>query len=389
MLMGNGDIGVVAGGTTATAQTFYFAKNDFWGSAWAPTHGVLINSLLSMGTLSISSPTPSANPASAYQMVQDILHAEVRTAMQLGASTVTMSSWTADSGNIFVTELSVPAGGAPATVKIDLGMPPNDVTVKHTTYPFSVGASGAVLWATRSNNATVIDTPGNIGGSADPMDYETRVGVAVAAVGSTLTSVTTGPADVSGLVTVNPGATVPIVTVFQNDTRIGPAGPSPAALEGMAVAKVSALAPGDVDSLRTEHQSWWKSFWLESYFRLGDPVLEAFYYGALYAIGSASRAGHVPPAIFGNYITNDSPDWGGRYVLNYNAEAPFYGVFSSNRPELALPYTDLIFAVEPWHRARMGSSACSQCGPRASTRTSEDSARRARSCCRATSKAGW
>jgi hypothetical protein len=357
MLMGNGDLGVVAGGTTTTTQVFHFAKNDFWGSAWAPSHNVLINSLLSMGTLTVSSPMPSANPASAYQMVEDILNAEVRTTMQLGASKVTMRSWTADSGNIFVTELSVPAGGAPATIQIDLGMPPTDVAVQHTTYPFSVGASGAVLWATRSNNATVIDTPGNIGGSADPMDYETRVGVAVAAIGSTLTSVNVGAADVSGLVTVNPGATVPIVTVFENDTRIGPSGPSPSALQSMAVAKVSALAQGDVDALRVEHRTWWKNFWLESYVRLGDPVLEAFYYGALYAVGSASRAGHVPPGIFGNYITNDSPDWGGRYVLNYNAEAPFYGVFSSNRPELALPYTDLIFAVEPWqqnHTAQNG-----------------------------------
>jgi hypothetical protein len=239
-------------------------------------------------------------------------------------------------------------------------MPPNNVAVAHTTYPYTVGATGSVLWATRSNNATVIDTPGNIGGSADPMDYETRVGVAVAAVGASLTpsaAGANGSADVAGTITIAPGTSVAIVTVFENDTRIGPSGPPAATLGTMAVAKAQALAAADVDSMRTAHAAWWQNFWLKSYVRLGDPVLEAYYYGALYAVASASREGKVPPGIFGNYITNDTPDWGGRYVLNYNFEAPFYGSFSSNRPELALPYTEEIFAVRPWqqnHTAQNG-----------------------------------
>src|SRR5436190_22548752 len=34
MLLGNGDLGVVAGGDKNTDQRFYFGKNDFWGTAW-------------------------------------------------------------------------------------------------------------------------------------------------------------------------------------------------------------------------------------------------------------------------------------------------------------------------------------------------------------------
>jgi hypothetical protein len=355
MLMGNGDLGVVAGGTN-TSQTVYFAKNDFWGSSWAANHQVLINSYLSMGSLTISSPTPSPNPAPVYKMVQDILNAEVRTTMQLGNVTVNVRSWTADSDNVFVTELSTNPGAGAVTLQIDLAMPPTNIAVAHTTYPFTVGTSNGVLWATRSNNATVIDTPGNIGGSADPTDYESRVGIAVVVVGSGFTAATPAAADVSGTLTLNGGATVQLVTVFQNDTRIGPSGPTADALKTMAVSKASAMTAADVTAMQADHMGWWKNFWLKSYVRLNDPVLETFYYGALYAVASASRAGHVPPGIFGNYITNDTPGWGGRYVLNYNFEAPFYGVFSSNRPELALPYTEEIFAVRPWQQNHTASA---------------------------------
>src|ERR1700758_2024095 len=37
-LMGNGDIGVVAGDLTVDSQRFYFGKSDFWGSHWNTGH---------------------------------------------------------------------------------------------------------------------------------------------------------------------------------------------------------------------------------------------------------------------------------------------------------------------------------------------------------------
>src|SRR5437773_1107871 len=38
------------------------------------------------------------------------------------------------------------------------------------------------------------------------------------------------------------------------------------------------------------------------------------------------------------FSTGDNPAFGGLYYINYNFEAPFYGVASSNRPELLKPY---------------------------------------------------
>jgi hypothetical protein len=53
---------------------------------------------------------------------------------------------------------------------------------------------------------------------------------------------------------------------------------------------------------------------------LGDEfrLLEQFYYGAQYAVGSASRAGRMAPGLWGPWITTDTPGWNGDYTLNYN-----------------------------------------------------------------------
>jgi hypothetical protein len=332
MLLGNGDLGVVVGDTT-TSQKFYFAKNDFWGSAWFANHMALIPSVLTLGTLAISSSASGSNPGAAYKMTQDILDAQVATTMQFRSTLVTMQSWTADSDSVFVTELSAPAGAAAVTLDVTLAMP---TTAINTAYPFTVGATQGVLWATRANNL------------AGATDYQARAGVAVALVGGPLANTSTSGGTAAGSFTLNGGESAQLVTVFRTDGRIGPSGPSAATLQSSAATRASAIAASDVAALKTEHQNWWKDFWLKSFVRLNDSVLESYYYGALYVIGSASREGHLVPGLWGPWATMDGPGWGGRYFINYNFEAPYYGVFSANRPELALPYTEEIFSEQPF-----------------------------------------
>src|SRR4051794_35146485 len=126
MLLGNGDLGVVAGGDRNTNQRFYFGKNDFWGSAWNSGHSQLVTAILSLGNLTISSSATSPDPGPAYRMTQDILNAEVRSTVQLGGATVNMRSYTADSDNTFVTELSSSAGSPAVPVTVALAMPAKD-----------------------------------------------------------------------------------------------------------------------------------------------------------------------------------------------------------------------------------------------------------------------
>src|SRR5438045_68750 len=168
MLLGNGDLGVVAGGSSTSNQKFYLGKGDFWGTAWNSGHSKLVTAILSLGNLTISSPTASPNPGPVYRMTQDLLNAEVRSTVQLGSTTVNMRSYTADSDNVFVTELSSAAGSPSVSLNIALALPAPDT---HTTYPTTVGASGGTIVATRHNN---------LRGSGD---FQSEAAIAVRPVG--------------------------------------------------------------------------------------------------------------------------------------------------------------------------------------------------------------
>ena len=212
MLMGNGDIGVVAGDTVST-QKFYFGKNDFWGGEWHPQRKRLENSILPLGGMTISCSTPGANPNSVYRMVQDILNAEVRTTMQLGPATVRMRSWTADDGNVFVVELATDASAKPVTLDVSLWMPPDNPKIG-TTYPFATGASDGVLWATRRNNLN------------GPSDYQARAAIALAVAGGRFDATKGEGPETTGALTLKPGSPVQIVAVFKSASGTGPGGTS-------------------------------------------------------------------------------------------------------------------------------------------------------------------
>jgi hypothetical protein len=68
--------------------------------------------------------------------------------------------------------------------------------------------------------------------------------------------------------------------------------------------------------------------------------VERFWFGALYTAGASVRGGgaggsgfpKVAPALQSAWLVGESEHNG--YTLDYNAEAQFYGVASSNHPEL-------------------------------------------------------
>jgi hypothetical protein len=332
MLLGNGDLGVVAGGDKNTNQRFYFGKGDFWGTAWDERNQDMRIAILSLGNLTVSSPTASTNPAPAYGMTQDLLNAEVRSTVKLGGATVAMRSWTADSDNAFVTELSSPAGSPAVPINIDLALPGPD---SHTTYPTTVGGAGGTIWATRHNNLT---------GTADP---QAAAAIAVRPVGVGFSSTSTSGSHASGRFTLAGGATVALATVFRSDARAGRGGPTPAALAAQATTRVNGLTDATVAALRADHRAWWKNFWLKSIVQLGDPTMMAYWYGGLYVMGAASRPGKIAPGMYGQWVTSDATKWP-RYWMNYNVEAPFYGVASANHPELIQPYNVQQASELPW-----------------------------------------
>ncbi len=88
----------------------------------------------------------------------------------------------------------------------------------------------------------------------------------------------------------------------------------------------------DHDKETTEEK--WKKFFSASKVTLEDKEIEKFYNSSLYHLAGCMGNREFPPGLFGNFITDDFFPWAGDYHLNYNYEAPYYCVFSSNHPEL-------------------------------------------------------
>lgn len=119
-----------------------------------------------------------------------------------------------------------------------------------------------------------------------------------------------------------------------------------------ALTALEEIGPEQVPSLLEKHTAWWKGFWMKSWVDLGDEVLERYYFGAQYVHGcSIDLDARAVPGLAGGWITTDNPIWGGTYTMNYNGEAPFWGLESSNRGEWILPYARVCLDYIPKGRA--------------------------------------
>lgn len=86
------------------------------------------------------------------------------------------------------------------------------------------------------------------------------------------------------------------------------------------------------DKKRTQEK--WEKFFSASKVTLPYKEIESFYNSSLYHLAGCMGNREFPPGLFGNFVTDDFFPWAGDYHMNYNYEAPYYCVFSSNHPEL-------------------------------------------------------
>jgi len=112
------------------------------------------------------------------------------------------------------------------------------------------------------------------------------------------------------------------------------------------IQRLSELGEKDLKSIEARHEAWWKKFWEQSYVDINDDFVEKHYYLSNYNLACFSRDKDFPPGIFGTCITKERPYWNGDYHLNYNHLAPFYGLFSSNHVEQAIPCNMAILAAQ-------------------------------------------
>lgn len=382
-LMGNGDIGAIAAGVSLTSQQFYFGKNDFWGTLHAQGNSIKDNQgILSGGGLDIWPTTAAGSRASSvFNMKQDILNAQVVTKLQLKNNdgydtTIEMTSWTADTDNVFVTEITNTGAGA-ITLNTKLWVPAmayasasaTDLTDANSTYPYTGGidSTGAnpILWTTRDTNA---------GPSGNTSNYRSRMATSTTVVGASLTNTQQkieandyydsnkgkyyNSLGQSGDFTVDANETVYLVAYFASSSGAYNRIKDVSEVRDDAIGGISAYTSEEaIMQLKKDHLDWWKNYWLTSYVQLNDPDLNKYYYGSLYILGSSNRPTsangkvnkyNLPGSMYGAWIPADNMGWGGRYFLNYNQQAQYYAAGSSNRINTAVPFNRVISYDLPW-----------------------------------------
>ncbi len=96
----------------------------------------------------------------------------------------------------------------------------------------------------------------------------------------------------------------------------------------------------DYESGKEKTREKWQNFFNSSSINIEDKEIESFYNSSLYHLAGCMGNKEFPPGLFGNFITDDFFLWSGDYHMNYNYEAPYYCIFSSNHPELFEGYME-------------------------------------------------
>ncbi|GAA2581341.1 hypothetical protein GCM10010399_08860 [Dactylosporangium fulvum] len=318
---------------TITAVTARYIRLNISEPTQGTTSDSINNPRARIGQLEVYGPGGSPPAAGPFREEQNILKGDIDTTMTISGVPVVLKTWTAANDPLVVTSIQS-TGTTPVRLKIDTtaGSPRPASGFTNTA-----GVSGTTTWATRRTPAS----------SA----WVSEASMATRVLGAS-TTVTSSGATASHTVDLPAGATIRIVTA------VAGGGTNPTNTVNPALTLSNAQSSSTVDSLYTQHTDWWKSYWLQSYVDLNDDVLEKFYYGHQYLLGSSVRAGKTAPGLYGIWATSDNLRFSGDMHLNYNFQANFYGVYSSNRPELALPYVDAIqnFVPEARRRARQDLS---------------------------------
>ncbi len=262
--------------------------------------------LMSKGDFWTASPEPMPLPVGGVTIeygegfreeVQHLLDPRITTT----TDHLVMDTWLAAEQNVLVTSITAD----------------RETELTISVYAGTAGASAETLWAERT---------------AAPGAWVSRAQLTTRILGASKL----GDPHVAGdraqrTATISPGTTLQVVTTIGDH----PADPQ-------------------IDQLRAATTTWWEHFWQQSAVDLGDDILERFYYAAQYFLGASSRPGKAAPGLHGLWTTTDEPYFHGDFHLNYNAQAPYYGTYSSNRPELVLPFFAIIddYLDEARRRAR-------------------------------------
>jgi hypothetical protein len=87
-------------------------------------------------------------------------------------------------------------------------------------------------------------------------------------------------------------------------------------------AAITLAETADLKALEATHAAWWSTWWAASTIDLGpsNAMLESFYYGAQYMLGSMTQVNGVAAGLLGPWSLQDPVGWSDHLTLDYNVE---------------------------------------------------------------------
>jgi len=302
-MLGNGYTGVALSGAPEK-QVYYFSRNDFWRlkSSLNESYPAVL------GKLEIVFPELEH---ATYRIEQDLYTAVTHSSFIKGEQQVGYKSFVSAEEDLMIIELNLEGEGE-LKGSLHLKLPGHDEFVDKP--PMDLIFPAVTEQGKTADGFLYISR-----GFEEDVDIPTKAAVALSVPGNDPNNIT--------LSANNPLA---IVIAFSSNFKSDDCVKT-------VIDRVAGIRPSDLEEIEQKHKDWWSSFWSKSHVNLNDSLIEKQYYLSNYSMASFSRDPDFPPSIFGSCITKERPYWSGDYHLNYNHFAPYYGLFSSNHIEQAIP----------------------------------------------------
>jgi alpha-L-fucosidase 2 len=297
-LLGNGDVGVAITGTI-DSLSFFLGKTEWWSLTQGNTQP--------LARVIVRIPKMKG---AGYSMRQGLRCAECTGTFSTAGKKIEIQSWIAATDNLLVTRFVLTGDSAvPAAVALTDGYGKTDQAKT------SVSADVASLDV-----------------AADNVDaykgYPTRKArLSVKVVGATGTP---GQGTVSFTLPPSGKDTIYIIIAIVSNTDA-------AQYQTASVDKIKSLTGVSVASLNDAHREWWAAYYGKSFIEIPDKTIEKYLYGSLYLLGCCMRGNEYPPGLWGNWAMK-AMGWNGDFTLNYNYEAPFFGLYNLNHADIASCY---------------------------------------------------
>lgn len=217
--------------------------------------------------------------------------------------------------------------------------------------PVPCGGANVTAWAFNSTTRT-LHYNDSACLAAVPPNYNASIALVPAAASASAAALAFSVADPAGALALQvPGDRLAAgglrLAVGAATTRDAAPTASDDAAHARLAQQQAAAAVSSFDAFAAAHAARWAAFWAAGAAVQLDPrraLLEGYWYGMQYFLGSTARPGKVAPGLWGVWGVTDAPAWNGDYTIDYNFQANYYGAISSNRPELVRPMLDTLSA---------------------------------------------